>query len=160
MNDTWRYVAVAALLIFAWRGDTVDLEWPPDGSSVTIPRPDPVLLAWTDKVKPIAAGMLPKDREYLANLYDAMGFVLLRDSGRGDDAIISTTSKFAGFHESTLRLAIDRKAVGKYPGLAEAIDSTFMRAIGDDQRAIEGDDRTKLIGACNALAWTFKIHGE
>lgn len=160
MSLMWRYIVVGVLLIFAWKGSSLNLAWPPADTDPTIPKPEPALAAWAEPVRPIAATMLPKDRQYLSSLYDAMAFVLLRDGKRGPDAIISTTEKFVAFHASTLRLAIDRESVGKYPGLAAAIDQVFVAAVGAEVRAIGEADTAKLIGACNALAWTFKIHGE
>jgi hypothetical protein len=156
----WRYAIVGVLLVFAWRGSALQIDWPPADTDPTIPKPQPVLLEWSVPVRAIAATMLPKDREYLSNLYDAMAFVIIRDGKRENDAIISTTSKFVTFHAGTLQLAIDKANVGRYPGLGEAIDEVFVLAVGADVRALSEADRTKLVAACNVLAWTFKIHGE
>lgn len=160
MSLVWRYLVVGVLLIFAWKGSSLSIPWPPENTDPTIPQPAPALLAWVEPVRPIAAKMLPKDRQYLSSLYDAMAFVLIRDGKRGPEAIISTTEKFVAFHASTLRLAIDRESVGKYPGLAQAIDQVFVSAIGAEVRAIGEADTAKLVGACNALSWVLKIHGE
>lgn len=160
MNGNWRYVVAAVLLVFAWRGSNLTLPWPPsDGTAVVVPKPDQTILAWAEPLRPVLPKMLAKDREYLANFYDAMSFVLIRDGGR-DEPIIGTTTQFVTFHTGSLQLAIDRANVGKYPGLGEAIDLTFVNAIGADVRALSPEDRTKLTAACSVLAYALKVGGD
>ena len=52
--------------------------------------------------------ILPKDRIYLSRFYDAMGWIIMRDSER-DTPIISNTEKLSEFHAGSLQLAIDRE---------------------------------------------------
>jgi hypothetical protein len=118
-----------------------------------------VILEWAEPLKPILPTMLVKDREYLASFYDALSFVLIRDAGRGTP-IVKTTGDFVVFHAGSLQLAIDKGAVGKYPGLGEAIDQTFVNALGADQRALSADDRTKLTAACSVLAYALKVGND
>lgn len=156
----WRFVVAAVLLVFAWKGSTIDLSWPPKPDApIVVPKPDQALLAWADPLKPVLPKMLLKDRRYLSSLYDAMSFVMLRDSQRANP-IIASTDDFIRFHVGTLRLAIDQRDVGKYDGLATAIDQTFLNAIGGDPRALTADDRSKLTAACTTLAYVFKVGGE
>jgi len=156
----WRYVVAAVLLLFAWKGSTIDLKWPPQPAvSVVVPQPPPEILAWVEPLRPVLPRMTQKDRAYLSSLYDAMTFVLARDAAR-QTPIITTTEEFIRFHVGTLRLAIDQRDVGKYDGLAQAIDRTIASAIGDDVRSLTGDDRTKLMAACSALSYAFKVNGE
>lgn len=159
MTAAWRYVIVAVLLLFAWKGSSLTVSWPPPDTDPAIPKPEPAIMAWAAPLRPILPTMLAKDRQYLASLYDAMAFVLIRD-GKREDPIISTTDRFVVFHAGTLRLAVDRAAVGKYPGLGEAIDQAFVSAVGADQKALSEADRSRLVAACNALAWSLKVHGE
>jgi hypothetical protein len=161
MNTKWRFVVAAVLLVFAWKGSALKIEWPPagGGTTVTIPKPDGVILEWAEPLKPILPTMLVKDREYLANFYDALSFVLIRDAGR-ESPIVKTTGDFVVFHAGSLQLAIDKAAVGKYPGLGEAIDETFVNALGADQRALSADDRTKLTAACTVLAYALKVGND
>jgi hypothetical protein len=161
MNTKWRFVVAAVLLVFAWKGSALKIEWPPPGggTTVTIPKPDGVILEWAEPLKPILPTMLVKDREYLANFYDALSFVLIRDAGR-ESPIVKTTGDFVVFHAGSLQLAIDKAAVGKYPGLGEAIDQTFVNALGADQRALSADDRTKLTAACTVLAYALKVGND
>lgn len=151
----------AVLLVFAWKGSALQLSWPPDGGreKVVVPQPDPALLSWAEPLRPILPKMLAKDREYLSAFYDAMSFVLLRDFGR-DEPIIDTSEKFVTFHAGSLRMAIDKASVGKYPGLGEAIDQVFVAAIGADARRLTQDDRTKLTAACTVLAYVLKVPGD
>jgi hypothetical protein len=148
------------LLLFAWRGSSISVPWPPASTpAVVIPRPDESILTWASPLRAVLPKMLPADREYLSSFYDALSFVLLRDGSR-DQPIIATTSQFVAFHAGSLQLAIDRKNVGKYPGLAEAIDLTFVNALGADVRALSPEDRTKLTAACSVLAYAFKVGGD
>lgn len=160
MNGYWRYVVAAVLLFFAWRGANVTIPWPPaESPAAVVPKPDGVIMAWAEPLRGVLPKMLPADREYLSRFYDAMSFVLLRDGGR-DEPIISTTDKFVVFHAGSLRLAIDKAKVGQYPGLGEAIDQTFVNAIGADARPLSPEDRTKLTAACSVLAYAFKVGGD
>jgi hypothetical protein len=83
-----------------------------------------------------------------------MAYVLIRD-GEREKPIVGSNDQFAAFHAGTLRLAIDKAAVGKYPGLAEAIDNVFVNAIGADVRELSVEDRRGLIAACGVLSWSF-----
>jgi hypothetical protein len=156
MKTYARWAVVLVLLFFSWKGVSLDVNWPPKGEEVSSPKPAQEFLAWAAPVKRIAPGMLPADRVYLSNLYEAMAFILLRDFDR-DQPIIKTTDDFVAFHAGTLRLAIDKASVGKYPGLAEAIDQTFLSALGADQKVLDEASRPRLVAACGALSWTFGI---
>jgi hypothetical protein len=159
MNSLAVRLAVAAvILLFAWKQSVLSVVWPPQPTAVDadVPKPDAILMAWAEPLRPILPKMLPADRKYLANLYDAMAFVLARDRDR-DDPIVSSTDKFASFHAGTLRLAIDKASVGKYPGLAQAIDQTFLAAAGAEIRPLDRDTSTKLIAACQVLSYVFAV---
>lgn len=161
MTMKWRIVVAVVLLVFAWKGSSLKIAWPPTGPStpVVVPTPQGVILEWAEPLRPILPKMLAKDREYLSSFYDALSFVLIRDSQR-DTPIVKTTSDFVSFHAGSLQLAIDKAAVGKYPGLGEAIDQTFVNALGADQRALSADDRTKLTAACTVLAYALKVGND
>jgi hypothetical protein len=157
---TWRYAVAAVLLVFAWKGASIDLPWPPSPTDkAVVPQPAPELIAWVEPLKPILPKMLAKDRRYLSSLYDAMAFVLLRDRDR-PSPIIDTTDKFIAFHSGSLALSIDRKDVGKYDGLAGAIDQVFLSALGPESRGLNDDDRVKLTAACSTLAYVFRVGGN
>lgn len=157
MNVQWRYVVAALLLVFAWKGSSLTIPWPPaPATTVVIPKPDNVLLEWVEPLKPILPKMLVKDREYLASFYDAMSFVLIRDASR-EKPVVKTTGDFVAFHAGSLQLAIDRANVGKYPGLGEAIDLSIVNALGGDVRALSDEDRVRLTAVCSTLAYAFKV---
>jgi hypothetical protein len=161
MSMKWRVVVAVVLLVFAWKGSALKIEWPPagGGTSTVIPKPDGVILAWAEPMRATLPKMLAKDREYLSNFYDALSFVLIRDSKR-TAPIVKTTGDFVTFHVGSLQAAIDKEAVGRYPGLGEAIDQTFVNALGADQRALSADDRTKLTAACSVLAYVLKVGND
>jgi len=154
-------IAVAAvLLVFAWRGSQLNVQWPPvPVSAIKVPKPEPELMKLAADVGKILPKMTPTDRRYLAHFYDAMAFVLLRDGDR-EKPIISDTDKFSAFHGGSLRLAIDKSDVGKYDGLGEAIDMAFIKANGADVLKVDEKVRRNLVVACGVLSWTFSIHGE
>lgn len=155
-----RYLVAAILLVFAWKGSELTTLWPPAPlKAIDTPKPAPELLRLAEPLRPILPRMLPKDRLYLAHLYDAMAYVVLRDGDR-EKPIVSTTESFANFHAGTLRLAIDKAKVGQYPGLAEAIDQTFVAALGADVRQLDKDARARLIAACGVLSWSFGVNRD
>ena len=160
MTGSWRYVVAVVLLLFAWKGSNISLEWPPAPTpAVVIPRPENVLLEWVQPLKPILPKMLVKDREYLANFYDALTFVLIRDAGR-ETPIVKTTGDFVAFHAGSLQLAIDKANVGKYAGLGEAIDLAIINALGAEARPLSDEDRVKLTAVCSTLAYAFKVGAD
>lgn len=160
MTVQWRYVVAAILLVFAWKGSNIALEWPPAPTpSVVIPRPENVLLEWVEPLRPILPKILVKDREYFASFYDALSFVLIRDASR-EKPIVCTTGDFVAFHAGSLQLAIDKANVGRYPGLGEAIDLSIINALGADARALSDEDRVKLTAVCSTLAYVFKVGGN
>jgi hypothetical protein len=117
------------------------------------------VLALSEDLRPILPRMLLADREYLAAFYDALAFILLQDGDRSTP-IIGDTEKFAVLHAGSLRLAIKKGNVGKYPGLDKAIDMAFFKAAGADVAAVDDAKRTQLIAACCSLSWAFKVHGD
>ena len=157
---TVRYVVAVILLFFAWKGASLDINWPPAAAnSATLAKPSPEELAWAEPLKAILPRMMPADRQYLSALYEAMAFVLKQD-GRRSQPIIDTTDKFVQMHAGTLQLAIEKANVGKYQGLDAAIDQVFFAANGADSGAVDKPTSEKLISACNVLAWVLEIHHE
>jgi hypothetical protein len=154
----WRYLVAAVLLLFAWKGSSLQIEWPPSPQvAVNTPKPEPALIAWAEPLRPILPKMLPSDRQYLSNFYDGLTYVLIRDSKR-NHPILKTTADFEVFHGGSLEAAIDKEAVGRYPGLGEAIDQTFRNALGTDEvKPIEGDTRTRLTAASGVLSWVLGV---
>lgn len=152
----WGVAVGVVLLVFAWKGSSLNVTWPPDNGPVVLPQPEARLLVWAEPMRAVLPKMLAKDREYLSNFYDAMTFVLMRDTAR-EKPIVVTTGDFVILHTGSLQMAIDRGAVGKYPGLGEAIDQTIVNAIGADQRPLSADDRTKLTAACGVLSYVLKV---
>lgn len=154
-----RYIVAIMLLCFAWKGAILEMDWPPAPSKVLAPTPPAEALKWAESLRPIVRKMTPRDRAYLANFYEAIAFVLLRDGDR-PEPIIADTNKFEAFHAGSLDLAIDRKDVGKYDGLGGAIDQVFVAANGADIKTLDAEARGKIVAACGVLSWTFSIHGE
>lgn len=154
-------VAVAAVLVlFAWKGADLSMLWPPKpAEDIVAPQPGPSALALAAPLKPILPTMLPSDRRYLANFYEAVAYVLMKDGDRVVP-IIGSTEQFVVFHSGSLRLAIEKSKVGRYPGLAEAIDQTFVNAMGADPRKLDEQSRSRLIASCGVLSWVFNIGHE
>jgi hypothetical protein len=153
----------AVILFFAWRGGELGMKWPqlpkPAAAVAVTAKPSAEQLAWASDLKAILPKMLPTDRQYLAAFYDATAFVLTQD-GERSTPIIGDTDKFTVFHAGSLQLAIQKKNVGKYPGLDKAIDAVFLNAAGADVKAIDRATGEKLIAACNVLAHAFRINGN
>lgn len=160
MTNAARLIVAAVLLLFAWKDSVLGIQWPPQGmESVSFPKPDETILKWGDDVRPIASRMLPSDRQHLASFYDAMAYVLIKD-GERSQPIIPDTEKFAAFHAGSLKLAIEKKKVGIYPGLDKAIDATFFNAVGPESSILDADKRSRLAAACGVLSWIVGIHHE
>jgi len=160
VNIPARYIVAVVLLAFAWKGGTLNVKWPqPPQTTVTTAKPSAEQLKWAGDLKPILPRMLPADREYLASFYDAMEYVLKQD-GERSTPIIGDTDKFTQFHAGSLQLAIQRKNVGKYPGLDNAIDAVFLEAGGADPVALDAAKRQRLIDACGVLRYRFKVGGD
>jgi len=158
-----RHIVAGIILFFAWRGGELGMKWPqmpqPAAAVAVAEKPTAEQLAWATELKAILPKMLPSDRQYLAAFYDATAFVLKQDGDRSTP-IIGDTDKFTVFHAGSLQLAIQKKNVGKYPGLDKAIDSVFFDAVGADVKAIDKATGEKLIAACNVLAHAFRINGN
>lgn len=155
-----RYAVAGLLLLFAWKGADLSLPWPPSPhEEVVAPQPGPELLALAAPLKPILPKMLPADRKYLAGFYDACAYILLKDGDR-PVPIVGTTDQFVAFHGGSLRLAIEKAKVGQYPGLGEAIDQTFVNAMGADPKKLDAEARGRLVAACGVLSWAFGIGHE
>lgn len=152
----------AVLLVFAWRGGELGMKWPPmpqPAAVAKVEKPTQDQLAWAADLKAILPKMLPADRAYLSAFYDATKFVITQD-GERSTPIIGDTDKFTVFHAGSLQLAIQKKNVGKYPGLDKAIDAVFLNAAGADVKAIDRDTREKLLAACNVLAYAFRVNSD
>jgi len=159
-----RHIVAAVILLFAWRGGNLSMKWPQmplPAAAVAVKdvKPTAEQLAWAADLKAILPKMLPSDRQYLAAFYDATAFVMTQD-GERSTPIIGDTDKFTVFHAGSLQLAIQKKNVGKYPGLDKAIDAVFLAAAGADVKAIDKATGEKLIAACNVLAYAFRINGN
>lgn len=155
-----RYLVAAVLLFFAWKDANVSVLWPPAQVEIApSEKPSAEKLAWAKQLRGKVAGMLPKDRIYLASFYDAVLFVLAQD-GRRAQPLVSNTEKFAAFHANSLQLAIEKGNVGKYPGLDDAIDAVFFSAAGPDVKEVDAATRTQLSDAAAVLAWVFRIRAD
>jgi hypothetical protein len=160
VNIPARYIVAGALLAFAWKGGELDVQWPQlPQTTVVAAKPTDEQIKWAADLKAILPKMLPADREYLANFYDATQFILKQD-GERSTPIIGDTDKFAVFHAGSLQLAIEKKNIGKYPGLDNAIDAVFFAAGGADVSAVDGAKRQQLLDACGVLKWAFRINGN
>lgn len=155
-----RFIAVALLLLFAWRGEIGSLRWPPASKpAVAIDgRPDDEAMSWTSGIN--VNGMTPRDRIYLSSFYQALAFIKAND-GKSQTQVMDSTQKFAAFHAGSLQLAVDKGDVGRYPGLGASIDRAFFAAAGDrDDKPIDADTGDRLIRCSKALAWRFAIHAD
>jgi hypothetical protein len=160
MNVKLRFIVVAFLLFFAWKGSVLDFEWPiTTKANRSIPKPGPEALRFAAPLQGVLPRMTHIDRIYLSNFYDALAYIVFRDSQR-DKPLITDTEKFAAFHAGSLQLAIDRKDVGKYDGLGDAIDQVFAAAVGPEIKQMTPEVRDKIVGACGVLAWTLGINGD
>lgn len=160
MSSQVRFIIVAVLLFFAWKGSVLDLEWPPAASKQrVISKPSAEVLKFAEPIRDVLPRMTHTDRLFLSSFYDATAFILFRDAQRSTP-LITDTEKFAAFHAGSLQLAVDRKDVGKYDGLGAAIDEVFVNAVGPEVKQMTPDVRDRLVAACGLLAWSFGIQSD
>jgi hypothetical protein len=160
MKTAARWLVVGVLLVFAWKGSALDFFWPPRGvPGRGVPNPGPEVIKVAEPLREFLPKMTPKDRLYLSSFYDAVAYILMKDAER-NLPIISDTEKFATFHAGSLQLAVDKKDVGKYPGLGQAIDEVFVSAAGPDVVPMSEKTRRNLIGACGVLSWSLGINRD
>lgn len=160
MRLSSRLLVAAAFIWFVWCGSKAAIEWPIAGSSKpAVTRPDTTTASWVREVGKVAKTMLYTDRIYCANMYDAMRHVIAQDGNR-EKPIIADTDRLAVFHGGTLDFAVDAKKVGEYPGLAEAIDLAFVKALGADVRPLDAAARADAEKLCAALSYVFAVGGN
>ena len=157
MKLSLRLLVAFAIIWFVWAGSRASVEWPQGKIDST--KPDQEAAAWVSDVAAKAKSMLYTDRIYCSSLYDAMAQILEND-GRREKPIIGDTARLAAFHGGTLDFAIDSDKVGKYPGLGEAIDTAFERALTADTKPLDSAGRASSIKVCRALAYVFFVGGD
>lgn len=116
---------MAVVLWFVWKDRIDSLVHPRDVPSAPVVAPDAAAKAWVAGVD--VNGILPADRDYYARFFDAIDFTLGND-GDHDTPILDTNEKLRRYMIGSLDMAIEKKAVGKYPGLADALDKAFALA--------------------------------
>lgn len=159
MNQV-RLLVAAVILYFAWAGAGLKVPWPQDSMpSVAAPEPTAEQMEWAKPLAEKLPKMLAKDRQYLSDLYAAMHFVVGQD-GKRSKPILPTTDAFIVLHGGSLQLAIEKAAVGKYPGLDDAIDQVFLAAAGPEPKQLDQPVRDKLLEACAVLSKAFRVNGE
>lgn len=155
-----RFLVAAVILYFAWSGGTLAVPWPQKSMPQAVARqPTTDQMKWAEPLAALLPKMLPQDRQYLSDFYTAMHFVVQQDGGRSKP-IIGTTDAFVVLQAGSLNLAIEKAAVGKYPGLDDAIDQVFFAAAGAEPRTIDPATREQLLAGCAVLAKAFRVNGE
>ena len=91
------------------------------------------------------------EKARIISVYRGLKAVLNKDNGKR----VNTTEKWEEVHGETLTLAIE--SPGKYPGLDEAIDAVFYRAVQDKDtdasvvNAVTPLVQSKLVKACDTI---------
>jgi hypothetical protein len=91
------------------------------------------------------------DKARIVSVYRGLKAVLNKDNGKR----VNTTEKWEEVHGETLTLAIEPP--GKYPGLDEAIEAVFYKAVQDKDtdasvvNAVTPLIQAKLVKACDTI---------
>lgn len=91
------------------------------------------------------------DKARIVSVYRGLKTVLNKDNGKR----VNTTEKWEEVHGETLTLAIETP--DKYPGLDEAIEAVFYKAVQDDDtdasvvNAVTPLMQAKLVKACDTI---------
>lgn len=171
--DHVRYLVAAGLLWFALGGDAIKFKLPdivgwkqggPQKPSIMLESEESHSLeaAKADLAK-IAGTMLPADRQYLADFYEAMFWVVGND--RGSVPVIADSEAFTVFHAGSLKLAIEREKIGNYPGLDAAIDRVYLIVAGADvgklsepyRKTIDESRRERIAKASALISWILRV---
>ena len=112
----------------------------------------PVVTVPADEtIAKLLASASAADKARIVSVYRGLKTVLNKDNGKR----VNTTKKWEEVHGETLTLAIETP--GKYPGLDEAIEAVFYRAIQDDDtdasvvNAVTPLVQSKLVKACDTI---------
>lgn len=133
-------VLILAGLVALWRPEL------PSANSIPAPADEATRAA----VLPIRASLARRDDRRLARFYLALADVVRRDRGR----VIATTADLRELNRRAGLLAFQKtELVGKYPGLAEAIDGALAELVGLDDVPLDEAKRTRAIAALEAIAW-------
>jgi hypothetical protein len=123
----------------------------PEGVKLPTPTPaptpePPAVVVVDDTIVSLLANADRADKARIVSVYEGLRHVLARDQG----ARVNTTEKLAELQANTLQLAIE--SPGKYPGLDEAIETSFVAAMGtDDVLSVTPEVVTKLLAWCDLI---------
>lgn len=139
-NFVWIAAALLVLSFIYPNGPTLPVRPP-------VPQPAPAPAPVVDeRLAALLAKADAADKQRIADVYNALIFVLRRDAG----ARVTTTEQWADLAANTLQLAIETP--GKYPGVDTAIESVFLATVGtDDVLPNNPDTQQKLIAACEIV---------
>lgn len=117
----------------------------PSPGPTPTPTPPPVVVV-DDTIVSLLGPAAREDKQRIVGVYEGLRRVLARDQG----VRVNTTEKLAALHANTLQLAIETP--GKYPGLDEAIEKTFVAAVGtDDVLSVTPEVTAKLLAWCDLI---------
>lgn len=90
-----------------------------------------------------------EDRARLSLLYDAMADLVERDGGKK----LATTGQVRNTYANSLEYGLQNTGiVGKYPGLAEAVESTLAKHYSLDNKTIDADLAKKIAAGFREVA--------
>ena len=177
MNNLAKGIVVAVVLWFVWKDRVDSLIHPNDIPSVVVEAPGADGKAWAAGVE--VDKILPNDRDYYGRFFDGLDWVIGND-GDHDTPIVDTNEKLRRFIAGSLGAAIEKKSVGKYPGLGESLDRAFaLAASGVDVSTLTTPEaiekavqdglaprpmtkalRERMRKCARAICWKMTIKGE
>lgn len=177
MSSFAKGTIVAVVLWFVWKDRIDSLIHPNDIPSVVVEAPGADSRVWAAGVE--VAKILPADRTYYGRFFDGLDWVVGND-GDHDAPILDTNEKLRRFIAGSLGAAIEKKSVGKYPGLGESLDRAFaLAASGVDVSTLTTPEaiekavqeglaprpmtkalRERMRKCARAICWKMAIRGE
>lgn len=115
-----------------------------------------VAASFVGSPRPAATGPVAKalesapssDRAKVKAIYQALGDVMARDSGR----LITTTAAWRAIYSDALRLAVGgTDFVGKYPGLDTAVEEVLAKHYQLENVAIDSELAAKIVTGMRAV---------
>jgi len=124
-------------------------------AEVNVKEPSPQMKTEVRPLVRVASRMNPLDRLWLQYIYSNAAKVVAAD-GLVEPKVISTTEGLRAIHVAILKFiwrGMAENTPGEYEGLKEAIETIFTETMGDTQRALTADLRSKAVEMFDAISW-------
>lgn len=124
-------------------------------SSVVVREPSEAMKSTVKPVVRAVSKMSAIDRLWLKTIYSNAAKVVAAD-GVVEPQVIVTTEGLRAIHVAILKFiwrGMAENPPGEYEGLSEAIEGAVDEVLGEDQRSLAPELRSKAVEVFDAIAW-------